>query len=150
MRKKRNEHKFKNFMGKFLPYAVMFLAILGVAKVGSESKNESDAGSINMNAMAAENYNVSADQLSELYVVASVSNSFNLASVDTVAGNYVIVQSMKEISQTTTDRIEKPSVINTNISRGVQTYVVGEGETMASIAAKYGVTTGQSRWSKCL
>ena len=103
-----------------------------------------------MNAMAAENYNVSADQLSELYVVASLSNSFNLASVDTVAGNYVIVQSMKEISQTTTDRIEKPSVINTNISRGVQTYVVNDGDTMASIAAKYGVTTDQIRWSNGL
>ncbi len=137
-------------MGKFLPYAAAFLVIFGIAKVGSESKNESDTGSINMNAMAAENYNVSADQLSELYVVASLSNSFNLASVDTVAGNYVVVQSMKEISQTTTDRIEKPSIINTNISRGVQTYVVGDGETMASIAAKYGVTTDQIRWSNGL
>lgn len=150
MRKKRNEHKFRSFMGKFLPYVAAFLVIFGIAKVGTESKNEAEAGSINMNAMAAENYNVSADQLSELYVVASLSNSFNLASVDTVAGNYVIVQSMKEISQTTVDRIEKPSVINTNISRGVQTYVVNDGETMASIAAKYGVTTDQIRWSNGL
>lgn len=150
MRKKRNEHKFRSFMGKFLPYAAAFLMIFGIAKVGTESKNDSEAGSINMNAMAAENYNVSADQLSELYVVASLSNSFNLASVDTVAGNYVIVQSMKEISQTTTDRIEKPSVINTNISRGVQTYVVNDGDTMTSIAAKYGVTTDQIRWSNGL
>ena len=49
MRKKRNEHKFRSFMGKFLPYAATFLVILGIAKVGSESKNDAAAGSINMN-----------------------------------------------------------------------------------------------------
>lgn len=150
MSRKRKEHKFRSFMGKFLPYAAVFLTIFAVAKIGSESKNDLTSGSINMNAMAADNYNVSADQLSELYVVASVSNSFDLASVDTVASNYVVVSAMKEISQTTTDRIEKPSIINTNISRGVQTYTVSEGETMASIAAKYGVTTDQIRWSNGL
>ena len=137
-------------MGKFLPYVAAFLLIFVVAKVGSEGKNDLASGSINMNAMAADNYNVSADQLSELYVVASVSNSFDLASVDTVASNYVVVSAMKEISQTTADRIEKPSIINTNISRGVQTYTVAEGETMASIAAKYGITTDQIRWSNGL
>ena len=150
MRKKRNEHKFRSFLGKFLPYVAAFLLVFGIAKVGSESKNESAAGSINMNAMAAENYNVSADQLSELYVVASLSNSFNLASVDTVAGNYVVVQSMREISQTTVDRIEKPSVVDTGLSRGVIMRDVKEGESMASIAAKYGLTTDQIRWSNGL
>lgn len=137
-------------MGKILPYAATFLVIFGIAKVGSESKNDAAAGSINMNAMAAENYNVSADQLSELYVVASLSNSFDLASIDTVASNYVVVQSMKEISQTTTDRIEKPSVVDTKLSRGVLTHEVKDGETMASIALRYGVTVDQIRWSNGL
>ena len=49
--------------------------IFGVAKVGSETKAEQEPGSINMNTMAANDYNVSADQLSTLYTVASLSDS---------------------------------------------------------------------------
>lgn len=150
MKKKRNEHRFMSFMGKILPYAAMFLVIFGIAKIGSETKNELGADSLNMNQMAANNYNVSADQLSELYVVANLSNNFDLASTETVASNYVIVSAMKEISQTTTDRLEKPSVVDTGQGRGIRTYVVADGETMASIAAKSGLTTDQIRWSNGL
>lgn len=150
MKKKRTEHKFRSFMGKFIPYAAIFLAILGIAKIGTDGKNASSASSINVNVITAEDYVVTSDQMSELYVVASLSNSFNLASVDTVASNYVMVSVMKEISQTSTDKIEKPSLINTNLSRGVQNYVVNDGETMASIAAKNGLTTDQIRWSNGL
>ena len=150
MKKKRNEHKFRRFMGKLLPYAAMFLAIFGVAKIGSETKAEQESGSINMNVMAASDYNVSADQLTTLYTVASLSDSMNLASTDTVAGNYVVVTAMREISQTSTDKIEKPNLINTNLSRGIQSHVVAEGESMASIAAVHGLTTDQIRWSNGL
>lgn len=137
-------------MGKLLPYVAMFLVILGVAKVGAETKNDPTADNINMNTMAASDYNVSADQLSTLYVVANLSGSFDLASTDSVAGNYVTASVMKGISQTTTDKIEKPNLINTNLSRGVQTHVVENGETMDSIARKYGLSTDQIRWSNGL
>ncbi len=150
MRKKRTEHRFLSFLGRILPYVAVFLMITTVAKIGSDSKNNPESNSINMSAIAANDYNVSADQLSELYVVASLSNSFDLASVDTVASNYVVVSAMKEISQTSTDKIEKPSLINTSLSPGVQTYVVDEGDTMASIAARKGLTTDQIRWSNNL
>lgn len=150
MKKKRTEHKFRSFMGKFLPYAAVFLVILGIAKVGSDSKDASNSSSINVNVIMAADYVVTSDQMSELYVVANLSDSFNLASVDTVASNYVMLSVMKEISQTGADKIEKPSLVNTNLSRGVLTYTVGEGETMATIATKHGLTTDQIRWSNGL
>lgn len=145
--RKRKEHKLRNFLGQLFPYLVMFAAIIGVAKVGIETKVEIGNNNISMNAMAANDYNISADQLSTLYAVASLSNSFDLASVDTVATNYVVASAMKEISQTSSDKLEKPSLINTNISRGVETYTVKEGETMAYIALKFGLSTDQIRWS---
>ncbi len=150
MKKKTNEHRFLKFLGKVLPYLSVFLIIFAIAKIGTETKNDLGAGSLNMNVMAANDYNVSADQLSELYVVASISNSFNLASVDTVASNYVVVSAMKEISQTNVDWIEKPSLPSTSISRGIETYVVANGESMEQIALKFGVTTDQIRWSNGL
>lgn len=150
MKKKRQEHKIRNFIGKLLPYVAVFLVIFGVAKIGAETKNDPSADNINMNTIAAGDYNVSADQLSTLYVVANLSGSFDLASTDSVAGNYVTASVMKGISQTSTDKIEKPNWINTNISRGVVVHEVKPGETMESIARKYGLTTDQIRWSNGL
>lgn len=150
MKKKRKEHKVRGFLGQVLPYLAVFLMIVGVAKVGIDTKSELDSGALSLNAMAASDYNITTDQLSTLYAVASLSNSFDLSSVDTVASNYVVASAMKEISQTSADKLEKPSLINTNISRGVETYTVKEGETMAYIALKFGLSTDQIRWSNGL
>lgn len=148
-KKNRSKSRFWHYARQILPYVATFLVILGVAKVGADTKLANN-GNLNVNNIASDDYNVSADQLSELYVVASLSSSFNLASVETVSGNYVTVSVMKEISQTSTDLIEKPNFVGTNISRGVQTYTVKDGETMESIAAAFGLTTDQIRWSNDL
>lgn len=150
MKKKlRTKNPVFNTIKQVLPYLVMFLGIIGIAKVGVDTKLNT-TNTLNLSTMADNDYNVSADQLSELYVVASLSNSFDLASVEAVSGNYVMVTAMREISQTTADKIEKPSIIDTNISRGVTVYTVKAGETMASIAAERGLTTDQIRWSNGL
>lgn len=149
MKRKRKEHKVRSFLGQVLPYLAVFLMIIGVAKVGIDTKAELDNNTISLNTTTSD-YNISADQLSTLYAVASLSDSFDLASIDTVASNYVVASAMKEISQTSTDKLEKPSLINTTISRGVETYTVGEGETMAYIALKFGLSTDQIRWSNGL
>lgn len=150
MKKKRKEHKVRSFLGQVLPYLAVFLMIVGVAKVGIDTKAELDNGGLSLNAMAASDYNISADQLSTLYAVASLSNSFDLASVDTVASSYVVASAMKEISQTSGDKLEKPSFTSVSISEAVQRHEVRPGETMASIAYLYGRTTDQIRWSNGL
>lgn len=149
MRKRTKEHKFLRTVGRIIPYMITAVMVFALAKIGSEDKTASGATSLNMNTIAANN-SVSADQLSELYVVASISSSFDLASVDAVAGNYVSASVLKDISQTSTDKIEKPGYVAVSYSRGVDTYIVSDGETMASIAAKYGITTDQIRWSNNL
>ncbi len=100
-----------------------------------------------MDAIAQSNYKVSVDQLSALYVVADVSDSLGLASASDVASNYVVTNSMYEAGQTSTGKLEKPSITNITSSRGVIEYVVSDGESMDSIASKYGITTDQIRWS---
>lgn len=147
--KKKKEHKFLRALGRVMPYLATAVLIFAVAFVGSEDKNSADATSLNMNTMASSD-SVSADQLSELYVVASLSSSFSLASVDTVSGNYVSASVLRDISQTSTDRIEKPGYVAVQSTRGVTTRIVGEGETLASIASLKGLTTDQLRWSNGL
>lgn len=155
MKSKTKKHGFWRTVGRSLPYLVATVLVFGVAKFGSEDKNNFGNDSINMNAMASSN-SVSADQLSELYVVASLSSSFNLASTDSVSGNYVAASVLKEISQTSTDKIEKPGYVAVSYSPGIETYIVSEGDTMESIAWKLSVeyrtqlTTDLIRWSNGL
>ena len=147
--KQKKEHKFLRAIRKVLPYALTACLIFALAKIGTDDKNSTDPASINMNTLAASN-SISADQLSELYVVASLSNSFNLASIDTVASNYVAASVLKEVAQTNTDRIEKPGYVTIQDSRGVKKHIVKEGENVNTIAALYGVSADQIRWSNGL
>ena len=129
-----------------LPYFATGLITLAIVFFGSLDK--SNAGmSLSLDTFAESGYNVSVDQVSAMYVVADVSNALNLASASDVASNYVIVTSMKDVGQSATGKIEKPTITDLVVSRGVLTHIVADGETMDSIAAKYGVTTDQIRWS---
>lgn len=146
---KKKEHKFWRSIGRVLPYLAAMVLVFGVAKIGSEDKVGAGDTSLNMNDIAASG-GASADQLSELYVVASISNAMDLASVDYVSGNYVAASVLKDIAQTATDKIEKPGYVAVSDARGVISYVVAEGDSMESIAAKYGITTDHIRWSNGL
>lgn len=155
MRKKAKKSGFFSKIARVVPYLASAALIFAVAVFGSEDKSGFGNASLNMSAMAASN-SVSADQLSELYVVASLSSSFSLASTDSVSSNYVAASVLKEISQTSTDKIEKPGYVAVTYSPGIETYIVAEGDTMESIASKLSaeyrtnLTTDLIRWSNGL
>lgn len=148
MTKNKKKFDFKR-LKEFLPYIVTGVLTLGIVFFGSLDKRNGDA-TLSLDAFAASDYNISIDQLSELYVVADLSNALRLASATDVATNYVTISTMYENGQTTTGKIEKPSLTDLTASRGVVEYVVANGETMESIAEKYGISTDQIRWSNGL
>ncbi len=129
-----------------LPYFATGAITLALVSIGSIDKNSSGIN-LSLSAFADSGYNVSVDQMSAMYVVADVSSALNLASASDVASNYVIVTSMRNAGQSSTGKIEKPTITDIVVSRGVITYTVVEGDTMDSIAAKYGISTDQIRWS---
>lgn len=129
-----------------LPYIITGMVTVAIAFFGSLDKRSSDMN-LSLDAFARSNYKISVDQLSAMYVVADISDAFGLASASDVASNFVVATSMYDAGQTSTGKLEKPSITNISVSRGVIEYVVSEGETMASIAAKYGISTDNIRWS---
>jgi LysM repeat protein len=145
MTKRKKKFDFKRLKG-LLPYIVTSVLTLTIVFVGSLDKNNSDT-SLSLNTFAEDNYKVSVDQLSAMYVVADVSDTFNLASATDVASNYVVTTSMYTAGQTSTGKIEKPNITDIAVSRGVIEYVVKEGDDLASIASYYKVSTDQIRWS---
>lgn len=145
MTKKRSKINLRHIKTA-LPYIITGVVTIAVAFFGSLDKRSSDMN-LSLDAFAKSNYKISVDQLSAMYVVADISDAFSLASASDVASNFVVTTSMYDAGQTSTGKLEKPSITNISVSRGVIEYVVAEGETMASIAAKYGITTDNIRWS---
>lgn len=147
MRKNQNkEHKFWHALSRVIPYLAAAVLIFAVAAFGSKDKTASGTSGLNMTDIAASD-GATADQLSELYVVASLSSAMNLASTDAVSGNYVSASVLRDIAQTSADKIEKPGYTPVANPRGVVTYIVDADDTMESIAASYGISTDQIRWS---
>lgn len=144
---------FSKFLKKGWPYALAFLGIFAFVFFGSRSKLVSGDESLDMNRIIANNSYVSIDQLSEFYTTASIAETINLATASVIRNNYESVSVMQDIGQgdTSTSKIVKPVVVDlSHLGRGVVSVTVVAGDTMASIAAKYGITTTQIRWSNKL
>ena len=149
MTKKNN--KFWNGFRRFLPYLLTGVIVLSLVFVGSLDKQRNE-NSLSLSSFATENQKeVSVDQISELYTVAGLSDSLGLASATDVGSNYVMVNAMHDAGQTSTGgKLEKPSFTDIDDSRGVIEYTVQEGENIDMIAARYGVSPDQIRWSNGL
>lgn len=145
----KNNNNFWEKLKQILPYILAGALTMTVVVLGSIGKNQSST-TLNLDVFAKNDYDVSVDQLSEMYVVADLSDALGLASASDVASNYVVTTSMYDAGQTATGKLEKPSITNIEVSRGVKIYIVEEGDTMESIAAKFGLTTDQIRWSNNL
>lgn len=149
-----NKTKFKKkLLKQSIPYALVFFAIIGLAFVGSQDK-KSDGNKVPiMLAISDNNYDVSVDQISELYMVAEIAQNVNLESKNYLSMDYASAVAQYSMNQTSTtaSTIEKPNLVDTsNLSRGVIAYTVAEGETMDIISAKTGISTDQIRWSNGL
>lgn len=148
MSKRKNKLNWKKIQG-LLPYVGVSILTLGIVALGSIDKQNADVN-LSLDTFAANGYDVSVDQMSELYVVADLSDALRLASASDVASNYVVTTTMYDSGQTATGKLEKPSLTSVDASRGVIEHTVAQGESLDMIAAKYGVSVDQIRWSNNL
>lgn len=133
------------------PYFVAFLSIFAIVYYGSRNKVTLGSDGLNMESIIANNSFVTVDQLSEFYTTAMVADSINLSTASVIRNNYESVSIIKDTGQSDISHIVKPNIVDVSaIKRGVVSYIVADGDTMESIANKYGVTTTQIRWSNGL
>lgn len=143
----KKKSKFINGVKRVAPYILAGAAVIGLVFVGSLDKQNQEAN-LSLSSFAENDYStISVDQMSELYMVADLSDSLGLASAPDVASNYVAATLMYESGQTATGKLEKPNLTDADASRGVIEYTVQEGEDIDDIAVRYGVSANQIRWS---
>lgn len=150
-RKEKRAARLKTIRRAF-PYFVFSALVVALAFFGSRNKFEEQAISLDMRALAANNFSASADQISELYVVSEVATSMQVATAPVIATNYdSVISASTLVSNTSSDKMDKPNVIDVgHLAVGVVEYHVQPGETIASIAEKYaasGVNETMIRWS---
>ena len=146
--KTKAKKESKNSILKILKYLISSAIIIGTVFAGSMDKKTGSSSLPIMLAISDNSYSVSVDQLSELYIVAEIANNVNLESSNYLNMDYISAQTQYNINQTTASKIEKVNIVDTShLSRGIIEYVVKDGESMDDIAARFGLTTDQIRWS---
>ncbi len=141
---------------RLLPYTLIFAAVVCLMYFGSIKTDEPVKTPIAAN-FDSSDFTVTADQVSESYTVANIASTLSLPSTSTISENYVTINDVYETTGTTSTSastvVEKPTIIDTsNLTRGIETYVVQEGDTFDSVYAahNHGASRDQIRWSNSL
>ena len=154
--KKKFNSKTGRFVQRVAPFLFSSLAIIALMFLGSRQKElAAETNDPIISAINDSSFVVTADQLSESYIVADLANSVSLPSMYTINENYASIVMKYELTGSTTDEeiITKPNIIDpSSLARGVITHIVAEGETLDSIVEKHsnGATATQIRWSNNL
>ena len=151
MKTKKSSKTSSNPFLRVVGYVLSAAAVFGLVYFGSQNKTAKENGVPIMMAISDNNYSVSVDQLSELYIVAEIANNVSLSSSSYLNMDYISAVTQYSINQTASTRIEKTNIVDTSsLAKGVIEYEVGANESMESIAAAFGLTTDQIRWSNGL
>lgn len=137
---------------KFWPYVLVFGVLLAVMIIGSQREGADLGTKPVMSAIVDDNMTVSADQVSEAYIMANAAEAINFPATNAITNNFVTVSTQYELTGSSTGGsgvVTKPNIIDTsNMTRGIVKYVVKGGDTLAKIVAQFdGVTAQQIRWS---
>lgn len=125
------------------------LAFVFIAQEGNSSKS-----SIRGTAAALSNNSVASplDQVSSADIAYNVATMSALPEAIAVANQAASVSLEMNAAPVTASIVSKPQVVTTSLKskKDIKTYTVAAGDTVASIAAKFNVTSDSVRWSNSL
>ena len=149
--------RFQLIFTKLVPYVAAFALVFGIMYFGSRPHSNQSTTPLLASLNDNNAFTVTSDQVSESYTIANIATSVSLPSASTISENYITVNTLYEVTGTTSTGestvIEKPTIIDTSsLSRGVISYTVKDGDTLDSIITKNKLkaTKDQLRWSNGL
>lgn len=138
---------------KIAAYAGAFLLLVAIVAIGYESPQQvssqvalvgDESRSL---AVTSDDVTPSVDQVVATDVAADLASRANLPIATNVANMSISLTAKNDLAQTDTSAITKPQIIQPNSSRTeVITYTAVSGDSVPSIATKFGISANTVRW----
>ncbi len=142
---------------KIAAYAGAFLLLVAVVAIGYESPQQASSQVAMVTdqsqtpSAVSEDVAPSVDQVVATSVAADLAGRANLPIVRNIESMAISLSAKSDLAQTDNSAITKPQIIQPNSSRtDVITYTTVDGDTIPSVAAKFGLTADSVRWSNDL
>lgn len=135
-----------------LSHLLLFIVVGVVLTVGYQPAEDRVPARGTFNAVASEQENVpTVDEVASVTIAATVAKTADYLVVNNVAERADSVEVKTSLAQTTdADYLSKPQFVDQGGRRGVTKYKVGEGETVDSVAKRFGLTTQTIKFSNNL
>ena len=142
---------------KIAAYAGAFLLLVAVVAIGYESPQQVSSqaaivgGQAQVPVASSDEVTPSVDQVVATDVAADLASRANLPIATNVANMSISLAAKNDLAQTDTSAITKPQIIQPNSSRNdVISYTAVDGDSVPSIATKFGISANTVRWANDL
>ncbi len=130
-------------------HVAVVLGILGVVVLGYKQPVEASDSQLANSIL--DQQTTSVDQIAAANVASSVAQTLNLSVQDNVQNLAVSLNAKTDLAQTTTTFISKPQIVQQDSGRrGITSYTAAGGDTVKSVAAKFGISEDSVRWANNL
>lgn len=130
-------------------HVAVVIGIVGIIAFGYKAPVEASPGLAAQTVL--EQPNTSVDQIAAASVASTVAQTLDMSVQDNVQNLAVSLNAKTELAQTDSNVLTKPQIIERNSGRkGITSYVTNQGDTVQSLAARFGVSEDTIRWANNL
>ncbi len=129
-------------------HVAVVIGIVGIIVLGYKAPVEASPG---LNAQTVLEQSNSVDQIAAATVASSVAQTLDLSVQNNVQNLAVSLNAKTDLAQTDSSILNKPQIIEkTSSHKGFTTYTTTSGDTVQTVAAKFGVSEDTIRWANNL
>lgn len=133
-----------------MSYAAVLALIASIISVGYQSPVQQQSGTSKASSVI-EADQLSVDQIVAANLAASTAQVADLSVASNVANLSISLNAKENLSQSDDNLLTKPQIVQPNASnRGIATYRTVAGDTVPSIATKFGVSADTVKWANNL
>lgn len=135
----------------YISYVAIISLVFSVVSVGYQSPVQQDSASAGLSRAALADARPSVDQVAAAELAAEAAATADLAVAANVANLSISLNAKSELAQIDENLLSKPHIVqDAGSTRGIKEYAAVAGDTVQSVAARYGVSEDSIRWSNNL
>ncbi|MEO8784709.1 MAG: LysM peptidoglycan-binding domain-containing protein, partial [Candidatus Saccharimonadales bacterium] len=132
---------------------LLLLAFVAAFLITSGQNNDSSLARASIGSIGSDQSIINPlDQLSSADIAVQLARTADLSETQAVANNADTINAQQTVSSDSQTVVTKPQIVANGLKsrKDIQNYTVKAGDTVASIAAQFGVTSDTIRWSNGL